>query len=173
MFLILFGILGKISGVFLAIPKPVLGGVTTFLFATVMTSGVRVLSYLTWKRRERFILATALAFGVGDLLVPSWYSYLFEGVHNVNSGLQGLFSSITIVLQTPCALLLFLVIPLRADLPSLVLAAGIVAVLLNLILPDYEYEYEEPILDLEGHSTSPVHHDHDPEIESQASKGKH
>ena len=89
-----------------------LGGVTTFLFATVMTSGVRVLSYLTWKRRERFILATALAFGVGDLLVPGWYSYLFERVSNVGSGLQSLFDSITIVLETPCALLLLLVVPL-------------------------------------------------------------
>lgn len=87
-----------------------LGGVTTFLFATVMTSGVRVLSYITWTRRARFILATALAFGVGNLLVPGWYSHLFEGVHNVNSGLQGLFNSITIVIETPCASLLFLVV---------------------------------------------------------------
>lgn len=46
-FLLLFGILGKLSGVFLAIPNPVLGGVTTFLFASVMTSGIRVLSYLS------------------------------------------------------------------------------------------------------------------------------
>jgi hypothetical protein len=52
--LILFGILGKISGVFLAIPNPVLGGVTTFLFATVLTSGIRVLSYITWSRKNRY-----------------------------------------------------------------------------------------------------------------------
>ena len=45
-FLVLFGILGKLSGVFLSIPNPVLGGVTTFLFASVVTSGIRVLSYL-------------------------------------------------------------------------------------------------------------------------------
>ncbi|KAJ3558138.1 hypothetical protein NP233_g11567 [Leucocoprinus birnbaumii] len=38
-FLILFGVLGKISGVFLAIPAPVLGGVTTFLFASVACIG--------------------------------------------------------------------------------------------------------------------------------------
>lgn len=35
-FLLLFGIIAKISGVFLAIPNSVLGGVTTFLFATVV-----------------------------------------------------------------------------------------------------------------------------------------
>lgn len=41
-FLIILGILAKISGVFLAIPNPVLGGVTTFLFASVATSGLKV-----------------------------------------------------------------------------------------------------------------------------------
>ncbi|KDQ12408.1 hypothetical protein BOTBODRAFT_415204 [Botryobasidium botryosum FD-172 SS1] len=116
-FIILFGILGKISGVFLAIPNPVLGGVTTFLFATVATSGIRVLSYIKWRRRERFILAAALSFGFGDLLVPTIFTHLFDGVKNPGTGLESFFSSITIVLSTPF------------------LSAGIVAVLLNLILP--------------------------------------
>jgi xanthine/uracil permease len=35
-FLILFGVLGKISGVFLSIPNPVLGGVTSFLVRPVL-----------------------------------------------------------------------------------------------------------------------------------------
>ncbi|TDL30071.1 Xanthine/uracil permease [Rickenella mellea] len=121
-FLILFGVLGKISGVFLAIPNPVLGGVTTFLFASVMTSGARVLSYIRWTRRDRFILAAALSFGVGDLLQPGVFTHLFDGVNNPNKGLQGLFDSITIVLSTP-----FLV-------------SGIIAATLNLMLPQ---EYQE------------------------------
>ncbi|KZT35706.1 Xanthine/uracil permease [Sistotremastrum suecicum HHB10207 ss-3] len=116
-FLLLFGILGKISGVFLAIPNSVLGGVTTFLFASVMTSGLRVLSYIRWTRRDRFILAAAMSFGVGDLLVPGIFEHLFDGVKNPNSGLEGLFESITIVLSTPF------------------LSAGIVATTLNLLLP--------------------------------------
>jgi len=116
-FLILFGIIGKVSGVFLAIPNPVLGGVTTFLFASVMTSGIRVLTYLKWNRRDRFILAAALSFGVGDLLVPTWFTHLFDAVKNPNSGLEGFLDSITIILETPF------------------LAAGITAVILNLILP--------------------------------------
>lgn len=118
-FLIFFGVLGKISGVFLSIPNSVLGGVTTFLFASVMTSGIRVLSTIRWQRRDRFILAAALSFGLGNLLVPEWYTHLFDGVQ-ANSGLQGLFDSITIILSTP-----FLI-------------AGVVAVLLNLILPPEE-----------------------------------
>lgn len=101
-FLILFGVLGKISGVFLAIPNPVLGGVTTFLFASVAVSGVRVLSYIRFTRRDRFILAAALSFGFGDLLVPDIFTHLFDRVENRSKGLQGLFDSITIVLSTPC-----------------------------------------------------------------------
>ena len=84
------------------VPNPVLGGVTTFLFASVATSGIRVLSYNRFTRRDRFILAAALAFGVGDLLVPTIFTHLFDGVNNPNKGLQGLFDSITIVLSTPC-----------------------------------------------------------------------
>jgi len=136
-FLILFGVLGKISGVFLAIPNPVLGGVTTFLFASVATSGVRVLSYTRFTRRDRFVLSAALSFGIGDLLVPDIFTHLFDRVKNPSSGLAGLFSSITIVLSTP-----FLV-------------AGIVAVVLNLILPqedvEDEIEAEAEVVDVEAH----------------------
>ncbi|PBK93977.1 Xanthine/uracil permease [Armillaria gallica] len=121
-FLILFGVLGKISGVFLAIPNPVLGGVTTFLFASVATSGIRVLAYNAFTRRDRFVLAAALSFGFGDLLVPTIFEHLFDGVDNPNKGLQGLFDSITIILSTPF------------------LAAGIMAVVLNLTLPQ---EFDE------------------------------
>lgn len=101
-FLILFGVIGKISGVFLAIPNPVLGGVTTFLFATVAVSGIRVLSFVPLTRRDRFVLAAALSFGFGDLLVPGIFTHLFDRVKDPNKGLQGLFNSITIVFSTPC-----------------------------------------------------------------------
>ncbi|KAF8885800.1 xanthine/uracil permease [Infundibulicybe gibba] len=116
-FLVAFGVLGKLSGVFLSIPNPVLGGVTTFLFATVTVSGVRVLSYVHFTRRDRFVLAAALSFGLGNLLVPDIFTHLFDGVKAENKGLQGLLESITIVLSTPF------------------LSSGIVAALLNLMLP--------------------------------------
>ena len=101
-FLILFGILGKISGVFLAIPNSVLGGVTTFLFASVLVSGLRVLAYVNFGRRERFVLAGAVSLGVGNLLVPDVFTHLFDRVKSPGSGLRGLFDSITIILSTPC-----------------------------------------------------------------------
>ena len=101
-FLILFGVLGKLSGVFLAIPNPVLGGVTTFLFASVCVSGLRVLAMTRYSRRDRFVLAAAMSFGIGDILAPEIFTHLFDGVDSPSSGLQGLFDSITIVLSTPC-----------------------------------------------------------------------
>jgi xanthine/uracil permease len=52
-YLILFGVLGKISGALLAIPNPVLGGITTFLFASVAVSRLRVLSYVRPLRARR------------------------------------------------------------------------------------------------------------------------
>ncbi|KAI0940361.1 hypothetical protein AcV5_001491 [Taiwanofungus camphoratus] len=138
-FLILFGVLGKISGVFLAIPNPVLGGVTTFLFASVAVSGIRVLAYTRFTRRDRFVLAAALSFGIGDLLVPDVFTYLFDGVKHPNKGLQGLFESITIILSTP-----FLI-------------AGIVAVVLNLILPQEDAPDDDDnveVIDVEANSHS-------------------
>ncbi|KAF8323910.1 xanthine/uracil permease [Clavulina sp. PMI_390] len=144
-FLILFGILGKISGVFLAIPDPVLGGVTTFLFASVAVSGLRVLSYVKWQRRDRFILAAALSPGLGDLLVPGIFEHLFDQARiGKSNALQGFFDSITIVLDTPF------------------LAAGITAVILNLLLP-LEVDDREDIVETGTPETTVPEHTHDVE----------
>ncbi|KAJ7469021.1 xanthine/uracil permease [Mycena latifolia] len=117
-FLILFGMLGKISGVFLAIPSPVLGGVTTFLFGNIAVAGFRVLATVKFTRRDRIVLGAALSLGLGDLVVPDIFTHLFEGVRHPNTGVQALFDSITIVLSTP-----FLI-------------AAVTGIVLNLVLPD-------------------------------------
>jgi len=85
------------------------------------------------------VLAAALSFGLGDLLVPGIFEHLFDGVKNPNKALQGFFDSITIVLSTPF------------------LSAGIVAAVLNLILP------HDVLEDVEGEGTEEVNVD----IESQ------
>jgi len=123
----------------------VLGGVTTFLFASVAVSGLRVLSYNRFTRRDRFVLAAALSFGVGDLLVPDIFTHLFDGVRNPNKGLTGLFDSITIVLSTPCEILVqkARVCVLMITFVLLVLSSGIVAVVLNLLLPQETQAEEE------------------------------
>lgn len=68
------------------------------------TSGLRVLAYVKYTRRDRFIIAAALCFGFGDLLVPDIFTHLFDGVRDPSSGLMGLLAAIEIILTTPCEL---------------------------------------------------------------------
>ena len=56
----------------MSIPSPVLGGMTTFLFANVCVSGIKVITLGSLSRRVRFITAVALAFGLGVTIVPGW-----------------------------------------------------------------------------------------------------
>ena len=104
-----------------------------------------MLSYAQFTRRDRFVLAAALSFGLADILVPDIFTHLFDGVDSPSSGLQGLFNSITIILSTPC-MCHFPPPPITApELFNLtVLAAGIVSSLLNYILP---HETEDAVDD--------------------------
>ena len=68
----------------------------------MIAAGIKVLSYMKFTRKDRFVLAAAASFGFGNMLVPKWATYLFERVESPGSGLQGLFNSIIIVLSTPC-----------------------------------------------------------------------
>jgi uric acid-xanthine permease len=76
LFLIIMGIFAKFAAALVAIPSPVLGGMTTFLFAAVAVSGIRIISTTPFTRRNRFILTASLAVGYGATLVPSWVSLL-------------------------------------------------------------------------------------------------
>lgn len=87
---------------------------TTFLFATVTVSGLKVISMNQFSRRDRVILAAALSLGLGNLLVPStslfplqvlskrvlmrsgiaWSSYIFSYAGS-NSALSGFLDSST------------------------------------------------------------------------------
>lgn len=98
-FIFIYGIFGKISSVFLAIPAPVLGGMNAFLFASVTVSGIRILSYLEWTRRDRFIVTCSLALGLGVTLVPSWFTYVFT-YNGDNEALKGFLNAITTVVDT-------------------------------------------------------------------------
>ncbi|KAF7729357.1 hypothetical protein EC973_004613 [Apophysomyces ossiformis] len=98
-FILLYGIFGKVSAVFLAIPKPVLGGMNAFLFASVTVSGIRILAYLPWTRRDRFIVTCSLALGLGVMLAPGWFSNVFK-YNGDNEGLKGLINAVVTVVNT-------------------------------------------------------------------------
>ncbi|KAI9356736.1 purine permease, partial [Zopfochytrium polystomum] len=114
--LIVMGVFAKFAAVFIAIPDAVLGGMTTFLFASVATSGIRVLAFLKWTRRDRIIIAGALCFGVGNYVVPNWFSYFFT-YSGDNAALRGLMDSVVLIVG------------------SGYVAASIIAIVLNLVLP--------------------------------------
>lgn len=69
--LVVMGIFSKFAAALVAIPSSVLGGMTTFLFASVAASGIRIISTVPFNRRNRFILTAALAPGFGATLVPT------------------------------------------------------------------------------------------------------
>jgi hypothetical protein len=88
------------------------------------------------------VLAAALSFGFGDLIVPDIFTHLFDGVH-AGKGLQGLLNSITIILSTPCEHIVALIASLELTTPLKVLSGGIVATILNLILPQEDLSPED------------------------------
>ncbi|KAG0649243.1 Purine permease [Hyphodiscus hymeniophilus] len=122
-FLIIMGLFSKFAAALVAIPDSVLGGMTTFLFASVAVSGLRIVATLPFTRRTRFILTAALSLGYGATLVPTWFSYVFTYTGS-NRAKAGFFDAIVLVLETGFAVTAF------------------VAVLLNLALPE-EDEAEE------------------------------
>ncbi|KAF8975917.1 hypothetical protein BGZ46_008737 [Entomortierella lignicola] len=117
LFLVLMGVFSKFGAIFLTLPDPVLGGMTTFLFASVIVSGIRILSFLPWTRRERFIVAASLTLGMGTSLVPGVLTHMFN-YQGTSTVVQSLVTSANIVLDTGFALGAIISCLLNALLPS-------------------------------------------------------
>ncbi|KAG1468494.1 hypothetical protein G6F56_003798 [Rhizopus delemar] len=113
--LIICGIFSKISAGLLAIPNPVIGGMTLFIFSSVGTSGIRILGYLDWTRRDRVIVAASLAVGLGVTLVPDWFSYVMP--KTTNEAAQGFYDSINTIVETGYIMTGLISIVLNAILP--------------------------------------------------------
>lgn len=73
-FLVLYGVFGKVGGLFTSIPICVVGGMVLQLFAMVFVSGMKM-ACTNMTRRNSFILMLSLAFGLGVAMEP----HLFEG----------------------------------------------------------------------------------------------
>lgn len=113
-------------------------------FSGIISAGVKVLSYMKFTRKDRFVLAAAAAMGFGNMLVPKWATYLFERVETSNAGLRGLFNSIIIVLSTPCKFTD--TVKRWQKLISTDLIGGLVAAILNLIIPEDAPEREDIVV---------------------------
>ena len=99
MFLIIMGVFTKFAAALVAIPAPVLGGMTTFLFCAVAVSGMAIINRIPFNRRTRFILTGSLAMGYGATLVPTWFSHVFT-YSGDNHALQGFLDAIVLVMET-------------------------------------------------------------------------
>ena len=58
------GVFAKFAGAITSIPKPVLGGMTSFLFCLVAISGIKIISTTEFTRRDRFVLTAAVLPGL-------------------------------------------------------------------------------------------------------------
>src|ERR1700744_1554224 len=107
------GLFAKFAAALVAIPSPVLGGMTStltgqlgqrltalaFLFCAVAVAGMAIISRAGFSRRNRFILTASLAVGFGAILVPNWFSFVFTYKGSIHA-LEGFFDAIVLVMET-------------------------------------------------------------------------
>lgn len=124
-FMIVMGIFAKFGAALVSIPKPVLGGMTTFLFTTVAVAGLKIISTIPFTRRDRFVLTGCLLPGFGAILVPNWFDYVFTYTGD-NHALSGFYDAIILVMESSFTI------------------CGIFAIILNLAIPQ---ELDEELID--------------------------
>ncbi|MDQ2094119.1 uracil-xanthine permease family protein [Rhodalgimonas zhirmunskyi] len=110
-FLIICGLVPKVGGVIRTIPIEVLGGGVIVMFGMVVASGISMLSDVNWNRRNMVIFAVALSIGLGLQLE----------VMNVPPGSPNALQHLPDTLRILGA--------------SGILPAALIAIVLNLILP--------------------------------------
>lgn len=81
--LFIMGIFPIIGAVFTQLPKPVVGGVTLLMFATVATAGIRILSTVDFTHRNIMIIATSLGLSMGIAFVPDVLSQTPQLFQNI------------------------------------------------------------------------------------------
>ncbi|PSC73164.1 Uric acid-xanthine permease [Micractinium conductrix] len=120
--LFLMGVLAKFGGIITSIPDCVFGGMTTFLFANVIASGVKIIVGEHLSRRNRIIMAFSFALGIGVTLVPQWANnplglWPYSGT---NETVRGIREAVITILDTGFCI------------------GAITAIFLNLLLPAEE-----------------------------------
>ena len=101
--LVVLGFFPIIGGIFLLIPKSVLGGATLVLFGSIAVAGIRILASQEIDRRKIYIMAVSFGLGLGVTLVPDAIKQLPEMLQRV--------VATPITLSGLTAIILSLVIP--------------------------------------------------------------
>lgn len=117
LFLVVMGVFAKFAAALVAIPDPVVGGMTTFLFTSVAVSGIAIIARgVPFNRRNRFILTAGLALGYGATLVPTYFSSVFTYAGG-DQGLRGFLDAIELVMETGFAVTALLTMILNLAIP--------------------------------------------------------
>ena len=84
--LILAGLFPKIGAVISVMPQPVLGGAAVFMFASIVISGINLITREPLSGRNATVVAIALGLGYGigstasvQTFMPQWLKYIFGG----------------------------------------------------------------------------------------------
>lgn len=81
--LIILGFFPVIGGVLQNMPKPVLGGATLIMFATVAAAGIKILKQVELNRRNMLVIAVSFGMGLGVLMVPEAIAQLPKMAQNI------------------------------------------------------------------------------------------
>lgn len=102
-FLVLMGLFPIVGAFFLIIPKPVLGGATVVLFASIAVAGIRILASQEMTLRRVYIMAVSFGLALGVTLVP-------DATQHLPTFMKQVFAA-PITLAGLSAIILSLVIP--------------------------------------------------------------
>ena len=81
--LIILGLFPIVGGVLQHMPKPVLGGATLVMFATVAAAGIKILKRVPLNRRNMMIIAVSFGLGLGVMMVPEVVSNFPKVAKNI------------------------------------------------------------------------------------------
>ncbi|MBP1849850.1 nucleobase:cation symporter-2 family protein [Rhizobium halophytocola] len=108
--LVVLGFFPVIGGVFMLIPKPVLGGATLVLFGSIAVAGIRILASQEIDQRKVYVMAISFGLGLGVTLVP-------DAIKQMPDLIQKVFAT-PITLSGLTAIILSLAIPDRAPVAA-------------------------------------------------------
>ena len=129
--LIALGLFPKLAALISAMPRPVIGGATLLMFATVAVGGLQIVASGGLGARKHFILSVSLGIGMGIILAPEALKPLQLAVEqNLPPFLAG---SVSVLLESGMA------------------AGTLAAALLNLVLPQWD---DDPQVDFHALATN-------------------
>ena len=101
--LVLAGLFPKIGAIINIMPQPVLGGAAVFMFASIVISGINLITKEPLNGRNATIVAIALGLGFGigsstaaQAFMPQWLKYIFGGSGIVPAALIAIILNIVI-----------------------------------------------------------------------------